>query len=167
MILLWNYTNENLQKMKKIKYTKKRLESHLIMGAFYVIIGLVFISISYIVANKLIVPVLLTLGYAQVLAGVFSFVAYLFEKQRKYLTLKDGKLIKNTLIPRKIELTEAKFIKEIKGELRLLTRKSEFTINTYLIEPDCLEELKKEIKSYDVSPPYYSFSVANKIYFEK
>lgn len=58
-------------------------------------------------------------------------------------------------------------MKEIKGELRLLTRKSEFTINTDIIEPDCLEKLKKEIKRYEVSPPYYSFSVANKIYFEK
>ena len=153
--------------MKKIQYTKKRLRSHLIMGAFYVLIGLTFISISYIVVNELIKSVIVTVGYGQILAGVFSFMAYLFERQRKYLTLKDGKLIKNTLFPKKIELTEAKFVKEIKGELRLLTRKSEFTINTHIIEPDCLEKLKKEIKSYEVSPPYYSFSVANKIYFEK
>ena len=153
--------------MKKTQYTKERLRSHLIIGAFYIVIGLVFISISYIVVSELITSIIVTLGYSQIVAGVFSFIAYIFEKQRKYLTLKDGKLIKNTLFKKKIELTEAKFMKEIKGELRLLTRKSEFTINTDIIEPDCLEKLKKEIKRHEVSPPYYSFSVANKIYFEK
>ena len=156
-----------MNKIKKIKYTKERLKSHLIMGISYLIIGFIVISISYIVVHDIITLVIKTMGYSQILAGVFSFITYFFERQRKYLTLKDGRLIKNTLFPKKIELAEVKFVKEMKGKLRMLTRKSEFTINTHLIDPDCLEELKKEINSYEVSPPYYSFSVANKIYFEK
>jgi len=70
------------------------------------------------------------------------FIIYYFENQKQYLTLKNGKLIKNTLIPKKIKLSKIKSIREFAGDLKFIMEKNEFVIDTQIIEPNSLAELK-------------------------
>ena len=75
------------------------------------------------------------------------FIIYYFENRKQYLTLKNGELIKNSLFSKKIKLAEIKSIKEFAGDLKLITQKTEFIINTQIIEPNSLMELKTELKT--------------------
>ena len=79
------------------------------------------------------------------------FIIYYFENRKQCLTLKDGELIKNTLFPKKIKLSEVKSIREFAGDLKLITQKSEFIIDTQIIEPNSLAELKNELKNYNLN----------------
>ena len=76
------------------------------------------------------------------------FIIYYFENRKQYLTLKNGELIKNSLFPKKIKLTEIKSIREFAVDLKLNTEKTEFIIDTQIIEPNSLMELKKELENY-------------------
>ena len=79
------------------------------------------------------------------------FIIYYFENRKQCLTLKDGELIKNTLFPKKIKLSEVKSTREFAGDLKLITQKSEFIIDTQIIEPNSLAELKNELKNYNLN----------------
>ena len=63
---------------------------------------------------------------------------------------KNGELIKNTLFPKKIKLKEVKSIREFAGDLKLITEKNEFIIDTQIVEPNSLLELKNELKNYSL-----------------
>jgi hypothetical protein len=54
------------------------------------------------------------------------------------------------LIPKKIDLIEIKSIREFAGDYKLKTDKGEFVINTQIIEPNSLSELKNELNKLNV-----------------
>ena len=106
---------------------------------------LVFLSFSISDWNEL--P-LFSIGIGQIAAGIFMFVRYYTKHRTQYLTLKNGKLTKNTLFPKTINLTEIISIKEFAGNLRLRTEKTELTIDTQIIEQRSLIALKTELNNY-------------------
>lgn len=83
--------------------------------------------------------------------GIFMLGYYYFEFKKQYLTIKSGQLIKNTLIPKKIDLDQVRSIREFSGDYTLKTDKGELVINTQIIEPKSLANLKTELKKLNVS----------------
>ncbi|TXE06485.1 hypothetical protein ES711_13290 [Gelidibacter salicanalis] len=135
--------------MTKIRYTKERLRSNSRMGIFFVAIGIILVLLSFITSEWKEIS-LSSIGIGQIGTGIFIFIIYYFENRKQYLTLKNGELIKNTLFPKKIKLAEIKSIREFAGDLKLITQKTEFTIDTQIIEPNSLVELKNELKNYNL-----------------
>jgi hypothetical protein len=127
--------------MKKIRYSKKRLKSNLILGIFFISLGIILVLLSFVTGEWKSIS-LNSIGIGQIGAGIFMFIIYYFENQKQYLTLKNGKLIKNTLIPKKIKLSKIKSIREFAGDLKFIMEKNEFVIDTQIIEPNSLAELK-------------------------
>ena len=134
--------------MTKIRYSKERLRSNLRMGIFFVTIGIILVLLSSIIKCKEIS--LASIGIGQILAGIPMFIIYYFENKKQYLTLKNGELIKNTLFPKKIKLKEVKSIRAFAGDIKLITEKNEFIIDTQIVEPNSLLELKNELKNYSL-----------------
>jgi hypothetical protein len=145
------YTNtlENISEITKIRYSKERLKSNLRMGVFFVGIGIILFLLSFMTSEWDEIS-LASIGIGQILAGFPMFTIYFFENKKQYLTLKSGELIKNTLFPKKIRLSEIKSIREFAGDLKLISEKSEFVIDTQIIEPHSLMELKNTLKSYNL-----------------
>ena len=63
------------------------------------------------------------------------------------MKIENGELTKNTLYPKKIKLNQIKSISEFAGDLKLITDENEFVIDTQIIEPHSLVELKNELKN--------------------
>jgi len=135
--------------MTKIRYSKKRLRSNSRMGIFFVTIGVILILLSLIISDWKEIS-LASIGIGQIGAGIFMYIIYYFENRNQYLTLKNGELIKNTLFPKKIKLAEIMSLKEFAGDLKLITQKTEFIIDTQIVEPNSLVELKNELKNYNL-----------------
>jgi hypothetical protein len=136
--------------MTKIKYSKKRLRSNLKMGIFFLTIGIILISLSFVIGEWNEIS-LLSIGVGPFLAGIFMCIIYYFENKMQYLTLKDGELIKNRLIPKKVKLTEIKSIRQFAADLKLTTENGEFVIDTQIVDPTSLAELKIELKNYNLT----------------
>lgn len=133
--------------MKKIRYSKERLRNNYRLGIFFVLIGIVLILLSLITGDWKNIS-LKSVGVGQILAGIPMFILYYFEKKKQYLTIDDGVIVKNTLIPKRIKLSEINSIREFAGDLKLITNKSEFVIDTQIIESDSLIDLKNELKKH-------------------
>tara|TARA_B110000208_G_scaffold124064_1_gene151354 strand:- start:212 stop:622 length:411 start_codon:yes stop_codon:yes gene_type:complete len=132
--------------MTKIRYSKERLRSNSRMGIFFVSIGIILVMLSFITSEWKEIS-LASIGIGQIGAGIVMFIIYYFENRKQYLTLKNGELIKNSLFPKKIKLAEIISIKEFAGDLKLITQNTEFIIDTQIVEPNSLEELKNELKN--------------------
>lgn len=119
------------------------------MGVIIVTIGIILVLLSIVIGDWTVVSIQ-SVGVGQIGAGIFMFIMYYFENKTQYLTLKNGLLIKNTLVPKKIKLSEITTIKEFAGDLKLIIEKSEFIIDTQIIAPNSLAELKNELKNYNL-----------------
>ncbi|WP_034058499.1 hypothetical protein [Lacinutrix jangbogonensis] len=135
--------------MTKIRYSKERLRSNLRLGIFFTALGIILALLSLVTSDWRDISIK-TVGIGQLGAGLFMFIIYYFENKKQYLTLNNGELIKNTLFPKKIKLSEVKSIREFAGDLKLILKKSEFIIDTQIIEPNSLMELKNELKNYNL-----------------
>ena len=136
--------------MTKIRYTKKRLKSNLRIGIFFMAIGIIAILIAFVTGEWKSISIN-SIGIGQISAGIFMLALHYFENKKQYLTLKNGELTKNTLFPKKIKLTEVKSIREFAGDLKLLTEKEEFIIDTQIIDSNSLVELKNELKKHNLT----------------
>lgn len=135
--------------MTKIRYSKERLNHNLRMGLVFLVIGVILILLALITEdwNN---SSFKSIGVGQLGAGILLLVIYYFENKWQYLTLKNGELTKNTILRKKIKLSEINSIREFAGDLKLITDKKEFVISTPIIEPNSLTELKKELKTLKV-----------------
>lgn len=119
------------------------------MGIFFMSIGIILVLQSFIIGEWKEISIQ-SIGVGQFGAGIFMIVIYFFEKRKQYLTLKNGTLIKNTVFPKKIKLSEIESIREFAGDLKLISDKNEFVIDTQIIESNSLMELKKELENYNL-----------------
>lgn len=135
--------------MKKIRYSKEKLRSNLRMGIFFIVIGIILVLLSFVIREWKDISIQ-SVGVGQIGAGIYMLILYYFENRNQYLTLKNGELIKNTLFPKRIKLNQIKSIREFAGDLKLITDKNEFIIDTQIIDPNSLVELKNELKNYNL-----------------
>ncbi|MFD2891395.1 hypothetical protein ACFS5J_05135 [Flavobacterium chuncheonense] len=133
--------------MKKIRYSKERLRNNLRMGMFFISIGIILVLLSFVIGEWKEISIQ-SVGIGQFGAGIFMLILYYFENRKQYLTMVNGELTKNTLFPKKIKLNQVKSIREFAGDLKLITDKNEFVIDTQIIEPNSLVELKNELNKY-------------------
>lgn len=136
--------------MTKIRYSKERLNHNLRMGLVFLVIGVILILLALITEdwNN---SSFKSIGVGQLGAGILLLVIYYFENKWQYLTLKNGELTKNTILRKKIKLSEINSIREFAGDLKLITDKKEFVISTPIIEPNSLTELMKKLKTLNVT----------------
>ena len=115
------------------------------MAIFFVAIGIIIVLLSVVAEYRKGISSFKSIGIGQIFAGISIFMLYYFEKKKQYLTLKNGELIKHTLIPKRIKLSEIKSIREFAGDLKLIMERKEFVIDTQIIEPNSLAELRIEL----------------------
>lgn len=114
------------------------------MGILFVTLGVLIVLISFVTGEFKSIS-LSSLGIGHIGAGIFMLIVHYFENKKQYLTLENGVLIKNTLPPKKIRLTEIKSIREFAGDLKLAPENNKFVINAQIIEPISLAKLKNEL----------------------
>ncbi|TXD80628.1 hypothetical protein ESY86_20355 [Subsaximicrobium wynnwilliamsii] len=124
----------------KIRYKKKRLNYYLIFGVLWTVLG----SLSIISHSNII------LNYGSLILGVLFFGKYYFMTNRQYLTIENGIISKNQLIPKKINLNEVKVIKKLSGDYILQTDSAELEIDTELIEENSLSVLNALLKNLNL-----------------
>src|SRR5690606_37323439 len=121
----------------KIQYKKKRLKYYSIFGIIWLILGIAAVTFeSGTIFN-----------YGYLLMGFLYLGTYFFEKNKQYLTIENGVISKNQLIPKKINLNEIKQIKKFAGEYILKTDSTDLRVNTELIDPKSLLELNTFLQS--------------------
>lgn len=124
----------------KIRFTNKRLRYNLIFGILYAALGIVAIISDL---NNYF-------NYLWTLLGIIYIGTYLFENKKQYLTIENGIISKNHLIPKKINLNEIKRIKKFAGDYILKTDTTELRINTELIEEKSLAELNVVLENLNL-----------------
>jgi hypothetical protein len=124
----------------KIRFTNKRLRYNLIFGILYVALGVVAIIFD---SNNFF-------NYLWTVLGTIHIGTYLFENKKQYLTIENGIISKNQLIPKKINLNEIKRIKKFAGDYILKTDSTELRINTELIEKSSLLELNTVLENLNL-----------------
>jgi len=124
----------------KIRFTKKQFNYYLVFGILWLILGISLLTFES--GN------FFRLGYLTI--GVLYLGGYIFMKNRQYLTIKDGVITKNNLIPKKINLVEITKIKRFAGDYILKTNNNELTINTQLIDKKSLADLDTVLEKLDV-----------------
>jgi len=124
----------------KIRFKKKRLKYYLIFGILWLVLGttaVIFNPESFF-------------NYGYLLMGILYAGTYLFENKKQYLTIENGIISKNHLIPKKINLNEIKRIKKFAGDYILKTDSTELRINTELIEENSLAELNTVLEKLNL-----------------
>lgn len=118
--------------MKKINYTEKRLRNNFRIGLLFIALGIIFFLVPYVVEVGKYEFLFKAVGIGEIAGGIFGLIIYYYESKNQYLTFKDGELIKHSLFPKRVNLTEVKSIKEFAGDLKLIMDKKEFVIDTTL-----------------------------------
>ena len=125
----------------RIEYKKRHLNIFLILGIVWLAIGL--LNLNYDRENR-------WTDYGQIVFAIFYLVIFIYQKQNKYLTIKNGILKINGSFGKKVNLTEIKRIKKFAGDYIIKTDKKELTINTNIIDPKSLTELNAELEKLNV-----------------
>ena len=120
----------HLTEKMKIRFTKKRLKHYLIFGILWLVFGIT--AVIFDSEN--------VFNYVHLIIGILYFGTYLFENNKQYLTIENGIISKNHLIPKKINLNEIRRINKFAGDYILKTDSTELRIITELIEEKSLEE---------------------------
>lgn len=95
--------------------------------------------------------------YGYLVIGMLYMGQYLYEISNQYLTIEQGILIKNSIIRKKIKISDIIRIKKFTGDYTLKTKTEELKINTQLIEAQSLAELNKilgNLKLPDENTPF-------------
>jgi hypothetical protein len=124
----------------KIRFTKKRLKHSLIFGIVWLALGT-----TAVIFNSDNV-----FNYGYLIIGFLYFGTYLFENNKQYLTIENGIISKNQLIPKKINLNKINRIKKFAGDYILKTDSTELRINTVLIEEKSLAELNTVLENLNL-----------------
>ena len=124
----------------KIRFKKKRLKYYLIFGILWLVLGTT--AVIFNTENFF--------NYGYLLMGILYVGTYLFENKKQYLTIENGIISKNHLIPKKINLNEIKRIKKFAGDYILKTDSTELRINTELIEENSLAELNTVLEKLNL-----------------
>jgi hypothetical protein len=124
----------------KINYSKKHVNGYLIGGIIYLALA---IFLVYYGADSL--------NYIWFLFAAIYVAIHFYQKREKYLTIENGVLKVNWPFGKKIKLSEVKQIKVYAGKYILKTKESKLKINTQIISPNSLEDLKNELDKLNLN----------------
>src|SRR5690625_3153879 len=115
----------NIKKMKKIKYTEKRLRINFRIGLIFIALGIIFFLVPYVVGVGKYEFLFKAVGIGEIAGGIFGLVIYYYESKNQYLTIKNGELIKHTLNPKRVNLADVKSDKKLADDIRLIMDEKE------------------------------------------
>ncbi|UZH55581.1 hypothetical protein JRG66_01405 [Salinimicrobium tongyeongense] len=124
----------------KIRYSKRRLFSNLILGALFAILG----------GLRIFEGTATYFTYFQLFLGILMVGTFFFEKKNQYLSIEKGFLTKNSLRRKTIELHNIIKVQSYPGSVKLFTSEEKIGINTGIIEKDSLQQLLNIIGSLEV-----------------
>lgn len=124
----------------KIRFKRKRLNYYLIFGMIWLILGTAAVVLD---SHNIF-------SYGYIIIGILFFGTYLFENSKQYLTIENGTISKNHLIPKTVNLNEIEGVKKFAGEYTLKTHKTELKINTELIEENSLTKLDAVLENLNL-----------------
>jgi hypothetical protein len=120
----------------EINFTKKQLHLNLIYALLFSITGLPFLlraPDTWMLVVVLLLPI--------------SFVLkYVYQKQYQYITIENGSIRKNDLFRKEVQLSEIRTIEKYAGSYILKTDTKKLRIDTSIIAPNSLRELKAALE---------------------
>jgi hypothetical protein len=125
----------------RIGYKKRHLNINLIFGLIW-LVWFFILKLSKDEPNWT--------DYGWIAISAMYLIGYFYQRRNKYLTIENGFIKVNGPFGKRINLTEIKQIKSFAGDYILKTDKTELTINTQIVEPNALVELKAELEKLNV-----------------
>jgi len=125
----------------KISYKKRHLNVNLIFGILWFIFGCLGIFTKE-------EPYWTDYGFLVI--SILYFIVYFYLKEKKYLTIENGILKENWPYGKQIKLSEIIQIRDFAGDFILKTEELKLKINTQIISPNSLEDLKKELEKLNI-----------------
>ncbi len=90
------------------------------------------------------------LDYGWIVISVIYLSLYFYQRQYKYLSIENGFIMENRPFGKKINLNDIKQIKNFAGDYIIKSEKDELTINTQIIDPNSLTELRTELDKLNI-----------------
>lgn len=125
----------------KIGYKKKHLNVNLILG----IVWFIWFFVGFFEKKEQN-----WIDYGWIFMSLMYLGLYFYQKNYKYLSIENGTIAVEGPLGKKMNLNEVKRIKKFAGDYILKTDKKELTINTRIIEPNALSDLKTELEKLNV-----------------
>ena len=125
----------------KISYKKKQMNINLIFGLIW---------FAWFFINILTKEKTSWLDYGWIVISVIYLSLYFYQRQYKYLSIENGFIMENRPFGKKINLNDIKQIKNFAGDYIIKSEKDELTINTQIIDPNSLTELRKELDKLNI-----------------
>lgn len=129
------------QKRTKINYPKSRIKNNFGYGIVMIAVG--FFAV-YINSTSVF-------SYLWILMGALQLGTSMYQKKHQYLTIDENKLIKHSLIPKTIELSEIKKVRKFVNSYKIETSDRTLRIEKNLIENDSLYRLNKILDNLNLS----------------
>ena len=126
----------------KILYKKKIVNSNLILGIVWLVFGI--ISMVFREESN-------PFDYVWLVFSGIYLVLYFYQKNEKYLTIKNGVIKQNWPLGKEMNLNDIKQIRHFAGEYILKSETKKIAINIDLIDGKSIEELKTELKRLNVN----------------
>lgn len=117
----------------KVRYPKSRIQNNFIYGLLMVAVGLfaVYINSSSI------------FSYLWIFIGMLQTGTAFYQKRNQYLTIGKDKLIKHSLIPKTVQISEIKRVRKFVDSYRIETGDRSLRIEKSFIEEDSIPELNR------------------------
>jgi len=135
----------------KIKFKRKRLIAHFVLGILWIVIG----TLSILTDDKIRWS-----DYVFLVIGVLYVGHYLYDQKNQYLIIENGTIQQNSLygFRKKLNLDDINWIKKFAGDYTLKTEQKELKINTELIDKNSLSELNKILAELNLPPEKAAFN---------
>ena len=125
-----------------LKYKKKNLYIHLVLGIVWIIFGFVMMATNDDeIAGK-------DLGYFAF--GIVYFGLYIFNYTQHYIVVKDGIIKEPGLFGTKLKIDEITSFRKFAGDYIVVAKDKKLHINTELIDPYSLQELLEFIETLEL-----------------
>ena len=117
----------------KVRYPKSRIQNNFIYGLVMVAVG--FFAV-YINSSSIF-------SYLWILIGLLQTGTAYYQKSRQYLTIEDDKLIKHSIIPQTIQISEIKRVRKFVNSYRIETGNGCIRIEKSFIEEESIKDLNR------------------------
>jgi hypothetical protein len=125
----------------KISYKKRQMNINLIFGLIW---------FAWFFINILTKEKTSWLDYGWIVISFIYLSLYFYQRQYKYLSIENGFIMENRPFGKKINLNDVNQIKNFAGDYIIKTEKDELTINTQIIDPNSLTELRNELDKLNI-----------------
>lgn len=117
----------------KVRYPKSRIQNNFIYGLIMVAVGIfaVYINSSSV------------FSYLWIFIGLLQTGTAFYQKRNQYLTIGEDKLIKHSIIPRTVRISEIKRVRKCVDSYRIETGQGSLRIEKIFIEEESLKDLNR------------------------